>query len=90
VSAAAFVVRRLRRTPARETVAPPPRTRVLISPRRGSDGSTGTIEWVECRDGLIDVMVKLGDGSRGLATLYDDDVSSLELEVADTVFVRAV
>lgn len=92
MSAASFVARRLgrrARAAAHEHVAPPPPTKVLISATRGPDASEGSIERLECRQGRIEILLRLEDGSSGSATLFDDDVNWLELQTGGTVFVHS-
>jgi hypothetical protein len=66
-----------------------PPARLLISARRQPDTRRGSIERLTCRDGRIELLVRLEDGSTGAAMLFDDGVNSLALEAGGTVFVRA-
>jgi hypothetical protein len=61
--------------------------RVVISARQTPDAGSGSIETVDCRDGRIELTLRLTDGSSGAATLFDDGVNSLELRRGATVFV---
>lgn len=66
----------------------PPR-RVSVSARGGSGSHEARVEQLLSSDGLIELWLRLGDGSTGLAILFDDDVNSAELEAGATVFIRA-
>ena len=90
MSAATSAVWRFRRARVREPAAAPtaPR-RVLISARQTTGSDVASIAALELLAGRIEVLVRLEDGSRGIATLFDDGVNSVELRVGGRVFVTA-
>lgn len=58
-----------------------------ISARKDDGAAEGMIERLEDREGRIEVLLLLEDGSHGAARLCDDGVNSLELQPGGTVFV---
>ena len=87
MSAATTSVWRLGRARPRQATSPRPR-RVLISAHPAPHTGEATIERVNFRDGRIEVLLRLEDGERATATLFDDGVNSLELRSRGRVFVR--
>ncbi|HEY2603492.1 MAG TPA: hypothetical protein VGI67_18190 [Thermoleophilaceae bacterium] len=78
---------RLRRAPAREAASPAQPSQVLISAHGQPHASKATIEQFSHLGGRLELVLRLEDGSTGTASLFDDDVNSLELCAGRTVFV---